>query len=148
MVFWLLGAAALVVAGALQLVVVLQALRPARGFSARAAIGVLGLGLAVSMAVGWAIPLWLALYGIGMLIAGAVGNIRIATAIGLGFAVGTGAFALLTIFEVGRPDSYGDYPVAGVTALFIATIGAAVGMLFWPENRVMQAERPIESRAG
>ena len=79
-VFWMVGAAALVAAGAMQLVVVLRATRPIRGTATRAGIAIVGLGFAVSIAVGWAVLLWLALYAVGMLMVGVrIGN-RVAEA--------------------------------------------------------------------
>ena len=143
--FWMVGAAALVVAGVIQLVMVLGAIRPVRGGPARAGIAILGLGLAASMAMGWAVLLWLALYAVGMLLVGTASMSRAASLIGVGFATGAIAFVLLTILKVGRPDSYGDYPIAWVTSFLIGTIGAGLGMLLWPERAVEAADAPIEA---
>ena len=131
---WMVGAAALVVAGVIQLVMVLAATRPLRRGSTRAGVAIIALGLAASMAVGWAIILWLALYAVGMLLVGWVATSRVISLIGVVFATGTGAFILLTILEVGRPDSYGDYPVAAISSLLIGTIGAGLGMLMWSHS--------------
>ena len=64
-----------------------------------------------------------------------------------GITAGTGAFILLTILEVGRPDSYGDYPVAAVTAVLIGTIGAGVGMLLWSQSSEEMPRAHIEATA-
>ena len=143
----MIGAALLVVAGVIQLVMVLRAIRPVVGASSRVGVGVLGLGLAASAAVGWAIFLWLALYAVGMVLVGTAGGNRQASLIGVSFATGTGAFILLTILEVGRPDSYGDYPVAAVTSLLIGTIGAGLGMLSWPRSSEEMRDADIEATA-
>jgi hypothetical protein len=142
---WMVGAAALVIAGVIQLVMVLAAIRPVRGVSARAGTAILGLGLAASMAVGWAVLLWLALYAVGMLLVGKASGSRVAALIGVSFATGTGAFVLLTILKVGRPDSYGDYPIAWVTSFLIGTIGAGLGMLAWSQKAVQAADKPTEA---
>lgn len=145
--FWMVGAAALVVAGVTQLVVVLRAARPVRGASTRAGIAFLGLGLAASMAVGWAVLLWLALYALGMLLVGAGSGSRVGSLIGVSFGVSTGAFVLLTILEVGRPDSYGDYPIAWVSSFLIGTVGAGLGMLLWSQRAGEAADAPTEATA-
>ena len=130
----MVGATALVVAGVIQLVMVLAAVRPVRRASARAGVAIIGLGLAASLAVGWAIIIWLALYAVGMLLVGSGTTSRIVSLIGGVFATGTGAYILLTVLEVGRPDSYGDYPVAAISSLLIGTIGAGLGMLLWSQS--------------
>mgnify|MGYP001814714602 CR=1 FL=1 len=99
------------------------------------------------MAVGWAVLLWLALYALGMLLVGAGSGNRVVSLIGVSFGVGTGAFVLLTILEVGRPDSYGDYPIAWVSAFLIGTIGAGLGMLLWSHRAGEVADAPIEATA-
>jgi len=145
--FWMVGALALVVAGAMQLVMVLRAARPVRGATKRAGVAILGLGLAASMAVGWAVFLWLALYAVGMLLVGAGSGSRVAKFIGVSFGTGTGAFVVLTILQVGRPDSYGDYPIAWVTSFLIGTVGAGLGMLLWSQRAGEVAHAPIEATA-
>ena len=145
--FWMVGAAALVVAGVIQLVMVLGSIRPVRDISTRAGVAVLGLGLVASIAAGWAIVLWVALYAVGMLLVGRASGSRQASLIGVSFAMGTGAFILLTVLEVGRPDSYGDYPVAGVTSLLMGTIGAGLGMLLWSQGSREESNAPIEATA-
>ena len=145
--FWMVGALALVVAGAIQLVMVLRTTRPVRGASTRAGIAILGLGLAASMAVGWAVLIWLALYAVGMLLVGAGSSSRVASLIGVSFATGTGAFVLLTILKVGRPDSYGDYPIAWISSFLTGTVGAGIGMLFWSQRAAEVANAPIDATA-
>jgi hypothetical protein len=130
---WVIGWLALIVAGVMQLIAVVRATRQSRGVSIWAGIGLLGLGLAASVVVAWAVVIWAPLYAVGMLLVGAAARNRVALLTGAGFAMATVAFFVLTTLAVGRPDSYGDYPTAGVAALLIATVGAALGMLVWPQ---------------
>jgi hypothetical protein len=144
---FMVGVLALVVAGVTQLVMVLRASRPVRTASTRAGLAFLGLGLAASVAVGWAVFVWLALYAVGMLLVGAGSRSRVVSLIGVGFGTGAAAFVLLTILKVGRPDSYGDYPIAWVGSFLIGTVGAGLGMLVWSQAAVDVADASIEATA-
>lgn len=145
--FFMVGILALVVAGVTQLVMVLRASRPVRAASTRAGIAFLGLGIAASVAVGWAVLVWLALYAVGMLLVGTGSGSRVVSLIGAGFATGAAAFVLLTILKVGRPDSYGDYPIAWVGSLVIGTITAGLGMLVWSRGTADVADASVEAKA-
>jgi hypothetical protein len=141
----MIGALALVVAGVTQLVLVLRASRPVRTASTRAGVAFLGLGLAASVAVAWAVLVWLASYAVGMLLVGTGSRNRVVSLIGAGFATGAAAFFLLTILKVGRPDSYGDYPIAWVGSFLIGTIAAGLGMLVWSQRPLEVIDAPIEA---
>jgi len=90
---------------------------------------------------------WLALYAAEMLLVGAGSRSRVVSLIGVGFTTGATAFVLLTILKVGRPDSYGDYPIAWVDSFLIGTIGAGFGMLVWPHGTADVADTSIEANA-
>ncbi len=58
-----------------------------------------------------------------------------ALVIGVGMLAGLATQIGLTVAEVGRPDVYGDYPVAWTTATIIATVAAAGGSLVLERRR-------------
>lgn len=131
-VFFVLGWAALVGAGVLTLLAILRiAPKRNRGRMLRVGIVVHALGLLVSAVVFWFIPLWAALYSVAMVFyALGAPQVRRATLIIAGaMAAGVVSLVVLTALEVGRPDTYGDYPVAWAASYFIAAIGGALGAL-------------------
>ncbi|HSJ70778.1 MAG TPA: permease prefix domain 1-containing protein [Acidimicrobiia bacterium] len=89
-------------------------------------LAVTGLGVVVAFVLTWAFAIWMAIQGIGMLMLALAARPSAEVpqvgllAMGSGFILGTIAFAVANIAEVGHRDEFGDYPVAWF-------IGAAVG---------------------
>lgn len=98
-------------------------------------IGVLGIGVAVSTIGSWAIPVWAVLFGAGMgLVAFGARLGGVGWLISAGFLVSPLVALVLTELEVGRQDSYGDYPVAWLAAAWTAGLTAAAGMIIWSRS--------------
>ena len=132
-VAYVIGAAAALTAGALMLGLVIVATAAApRSKQMWVGIGLVGLGVVASLIAGWAIPLWATLFGVGMLLIAAAGRVRTpGRIIGTALLASTAVFVLLSVLKVGTADSYGDYPAACSGATWLASLGAAVGMLVW-----------------
>ena len=130
--FWMIGWAALVVAGVLTLWMVVRRFDRTHNSSSfvAAAFAIYGLGLAASVIVGWALVVWMTLYGAALLMfAGGMGNLRRVTRfVGGAMLAGVAAQIILTMMKLGTPDSYGDYPIAWTTSMYIATVAAAIGL--------------------
>lgn len=139
--FYMIGAIALLAAGLMTLIVVVEARsRAIRPTVASIGVGVVVLGVAASV-VAWAVPLWTTVYGIGMLLVVAGGSLRRpATLMAAAFLSSTGAFILLTALQVGTPDRYGDYPVAGAAAVILGTLGPAAAMAIHARRPITQGE--------
>ena len=129
---WMIGWAALIGAGGLTLWTVVRTIDRSRVPAIVVIAGhvAYGLGLAVSIVAGWALPVWMTLFGIALLLfAKGMGNLRrVSQFIGGAMLFGVAAQVVLTLLKLGTPDSYGDYPVAWTTSTLIATLGAAAGL--------------------
>lgn len=138
---FMVGYVALIGAGILTLIHVLAATGGStRSTKTKAGIAVIGVGLAVSVAIGWALPIWAAVYGVGMLLVSAGGRLPVVGwLMGGSFVGATAMLFVLTALKVGTPDSYGDYPVAWTTATLVATLGASLAMLI--ASRIRRQEQ-------
>ena len=101
-----------------------------------AGLALTALGVAFSL-LAWAIPFWMGLQGIGLLLFG-IAVLRSDRAprwstvlASAGFILGVIAFFVLTELEVGDPDSYGDYPVAWGVSLVAGTVIVSLGLIGW-----------------
>lgn len=104
---------------------------------------ILGIGVAVSIVVFWAIPLWMGVQGLGMLlVALAAWPIGVApkpatAAYGSGMLLGLVTFVVLRAMEVGPVDGWGDYEVAyqaGLTVGLVITAAGILGLGLWLRN--------------
>lgn len=131
------------------LAVLLAILKSDRGaFSIRSWIGVglVVLGLVVSGLATWAIPIWAGLYGVGLLVLASSGVFRqVGWFLGASFLAAPAIFIVLTELEVGRRDSYGDYPVAWTVAFWVAGVGAAVGLVLWSRSTTDRTHETINA---
>ena len=107
-------------------------------------LGVLGMsGLVVTSAgvalslLAWAIPFWMGLQGIGLLLFG-IAALRSDLAprwstvlTSAGFVLGVMAFFALTELEVGAQDSWGNYPVAWEASFVVGTVIVSLGLIGW-----------------
>lgn len=106
-------------------------------------LGLVALGLVFSIIAGWAVPIWAAAYGVGMLtlvFSGTLG--RSASIIGTSLLVSPVVLVILSELQLGTADSYGDYPVAWAAATWIAAFGSAMGLFIWSRSfEVLDTER-------
>lgn len=120
-------------------------------------LGTLGLvgtvialvGVLLSLAAAWAAPVWMSLQGVGyLLIAIAVlrsgtivpriGIVLVASA----FLIGPIVFVVLDALEVGRRDSYGDYPLAWTISGLVGYTLMAGGLFV--TGRWLRSEEPVD----
>ncbi|MGI9609450.1 MAG: permease prefix domain 1-containing protein [Acidimicrobiia bacterium] len=135
--YWLFSAAVLV-AGVLGLLAMIGVGKRLGGLGLVGMVGLVITGLGVVMSFfAWAVPAWMGLQGVGMLVFGiAVLGRDVAPKwatllVSSGFIIGVIAFFVGTAAEVGEPDSYGDYPVAWQIATVVGTVLVAVGFIGW-----------------
>lgn len=103
-------------------------------------LALLAIGLVLSIILGWAVPLWTAAYGLAMLSLAWSGALRVeGWIIGGALSAASVSFFALTALEVGAVDSYGDYPVAWMTATWLAGLGSAAGLLL--QSRSLRSGR-------
>ncbi|MEA1902416.1 MAG: hypothetical protein U9N56_02700 [Actinomycetota bacterium] len=132
---YLVWSAIVVAAGVLTFVATLGLRRRHGGSGVLGTVGLvfLGLGVVVSI-ISWAIPGWMMIQGIGMLLVvvavrRADGAPRAASvAYGSGMLIGVTLHLVLTALKVGTPDSYGDYPLAWGTGLTVGLVVAVAGL--------------------
>jgi hypothetical protein len=102
-----------------------------------------GVGVAISLVLTWAVPVWMTIEGIGLLfVALAVLPMRIAPrlqviAYGSGLLRGSIAFLIARAMEVGTRDRWGDYPAAltiGVVVGFVVIALGLLGLGIWLRN--------------
>ena len=100
----------------------------------------LAAGLAMSFIAGWAVPVWAAAYGLAMLTLAFSGSLgRTGWIAGAALTAASASWFLLTTFEVGTADSFGDYPIAWITATWLAAVGSAAGLFL--HARELKADR-------
>lgn len=94
---------------------------------------ILGIGVVASV-VAWAIPGWMLIQGVGMMLfAWAIRPAGLAPrlssiAYGSGMLIGVLVYAVFTVMKVGTADQYGDYPVAWGSGITVGLIIVAVGL--------------------
>ena len=137
-------------AGALTIVATLG-LRQRHGTNGKlATVGlvILGLGVVASF-IAWAIPGWMLIQGVGMLLIFlAVRSTGLAPrmyslAYGSGMLIGVAVYGVLTLMEAGTPDQYGDYPVAwgwGITVGLVIVAAGLFGIGTW-----LRSEQPADT---
>ncbi len=95
-------------------------------------LGVCSLGVLLSMAAAWAIPVWMALYAVGFALVAAFGSKPWRRAVYL--LSGSQILGMAVMFagiaaELGSADEYGDHPAAFGLGLIVTAAGT-VGSLF------------------
>ena len=89
----------------------------------------LAAGPAFSLIAGWAVPVWAATYGLAMLMLAFSGSLRRGGWIaGSALTAASASWFVLSALEVGTADSYGYYPIAWITATWLAAVGSAIGL--------------------
>ena len=105
------------------------------GVLGMAGLIILGIGVAATMIIVWAIPFWMTVQGVGLLfVALAVLPLRVAPrlptiAYGSGMLLGAIAFGVARGLEVGSPDQWGDYPMAYLIGGSVGFAILAAGLL-------------------
>jgi hypothetical protein len=135
---YILFSAAILVAGVVGLLAMIGVSRRLGGLgvSGMIGLGITGLGVVASF-IAWALPLWMGLQGIGLLVFGiAVLQRGIApkwstALVSSGFIIGVITYAVLTFAEAGTRDSYGDYPVAWEIGAVVGTVLLSLGLIGW-----------------
>lgn len=130
---YLVWAALITLAGASLMVtaVGLRELYPRRRGWALSGIIILGVGVAIGGLMTWAVPLWMAVEGIGLLIlVAACRPITLGSAVlGIGMPLGVAVFFVLDALQVGAVDQYGDYPAAWQGGLATGALIVAAGLI-------------------
>jgi len=130
--------AAVLVAGVLGLLAMIGVGKRLGGLGVLGMVGLVitGLGVLVSI-ITWAVPFWMAVQGVGMLLFG-IAVLRSGIApkwatlfVSSGFVIGTIAWYVGVAAEVGEPDSYGDYIVAWQIATVVGATLLAAGLIGW-----------------
>lgn len=130
---FLVGLVALLLGGLALAGLALNQVEPVRRPKTRIAGGVLlVVGLGLSVIVGWAVPLWTAVYGLAFLtLAWSGAGQRAAWLIGFALIVSSMTWFVLSALEIGAADAFGDYPIAWVSSTWIAGLGTAIGLVAW-----------------
>jgi hypothetical protein len=122
-VFYAIFTVAVLAAGVLTVLAMIGVSRRSGGLGIPGMIGlaVAGLGVVASI-IAWAVPLWMGLLGIGLLVFGGaalnngVAPKRSTMLASSGFIIGFILWVALNASKVGAVDSYGDYHVAWATS--------------------------------
>ena len=146
---YLVWSACVLVAGGLTFVATLGLRRRGATSGVLATVGlvILGVGVVVSI-VSWAIPAWMTIQGVGMLLVTlaiwpkAVAPRLAVAAYGSGMLIGVILYGVLTASEAGTPDKYGDYPLAWETGLVVGLVIVAAGLL--GIGRRLHGEEPAD----
>jgi hypothetical protein len=132
---------ALLVAAVATIGLAAQATRgSSRSVLRRVGLGVGGLG-ALSAIVAWAVPVWMTILGVALVIVAIASGPQVRRAVSLlaaGQLVGIAVLLALLTAEVGRVDEYGDHPAAGGIAMVVTaamTIAALVALTRAPADR-------------
>ena len=99
-----------------------------------------GVGVVAALIIGWAMPFWMTIQGVGYLfVAIAVLPMRVAPRLpiigyGSGLLLGSIAWGIARAMEVGSVDGWDDYPVAyeiGGTVGFVIVAAGLLGLGLW-----------------
>jgi hypothetical protein len=106
-----------------------------------------GVGVLTSV-IAWAIPLWMGLQGLGLLILGIVVWGRgmapkWSTAfVAAGFPIGIVTFTVAVAAKLGERDEYGDYPQAWGLGTAVGVSLVAIGLIGW--GLWLRSEEPAD----
>lgn len=111
---------------------------------------ILGIGVAITFVLSWAVPLWMTVQGLGMLFV-ALAVLRRGAApraatvgFGVGHSVGVAGALVINGLKVGRPDQFGLYPAAGVgTAAGFVIVAVGLGWIgVWVRREATETSDP------
>lgn len=118
------------------------------GIAGMVGLAIVGLGVALAAIAAWALPLWMGIQGVGMLVFGvAAFNRGIApkwsTAfVSSGFIIGVITFIVATAAELGDRDEWGDYPQAWELSMVVGAAIVAAGLIGW--GLWLRNEEPVD----
>jgi hypothetical protein len=133
---YLVWSASILVAGAFTFVATLGLRQRHETFRRSGTVGlvILGFGVVLSI-ISWALPLWMTVQGVGMLLVvlailpKGVAPRAASVAYGSGMLIGAILFGVLTAMKVGSPDQFGDYPLAWDIGITVGLGIVAAGLL-------------------
>jgi len=137
-------------AGVLTVLAMLGVRRRSGGLGAMGTIGigVTSFGVLFSVVVAWAVPMWIALQGAGLIlftipaVSSRVTPRLPTVALAVGFPIGFVTWLILTVTEFGDRDEWGDYPLAwgigGLVGMGIVGLGL-LGVAAW-----LREEEPVD----
>ena len=108
---------------------------------------ILGVGVVISI-ISWAIPAWMTIQGVGMLLVAlailpkGVAPRPASIAYGSGMLIGAIVYGVLTAMKVGTPGQYGDYPLAWGLGITVGLVIVAAGLL--GIGRWLRGEEPAD----
>ncbi len=120
------------------------------GFGAVGLVGIViaGLGVLASFVLTWAVPFWMPMQGVGLLLVALAARRSTEVpqlgllAVGSAFLLGTIGFAVGTMTEIGWRDQWGDYPVAWFAGAGIGMVVLALGLAL--VGRWLAGEEPAD----
>ncbi len=135
------GMIGLLVGGLALAVMAMHSVGPARRPRGRVGgLVLLAVGMVLSLIAGWAVPVWAAAYGLSMLMLAFSGSLgRAGWIAGAALTAASATWFVLSALEVGTADSYGDYPIAWITATWLAAVGSAIGLFV--HSRSLRTDR-------
>jgi hypothetical protein len=146
---YLLFSIAVLVAGILGLLAAVGVSKRLGGLGALGMTGlvIIGVGVAVSV-VAWAMPMWMGIQGIGLLVFG-IAALRTGIApkwstvfTSSGFALGVITFIVANAAEFGDKDEWGDYSDAWALAGVVGMVIVAIGLIGW--GLWLRNEEPVD----
>jgi hypothetical protein len=142
-------ALALALGAALSLAVGAQATQEsARPRLRMVALAVCALGAVLSFIGAWALPLWMAILGVGFAMLAAAAHPAQRRPLGLLAAGQLAGIAVLIVgieAQLGRVDEYGDYPLAGGVAVFVVAVTAIAALLTLTFDRRAAMASPVSA---
>jgi hypothetical protein len=118
------------------------------GRSGMAGLVITGVGVAAAGIIAWALPLWMGLMGLGMLMFG-LAVLRTTAApkwgtllVSSGFVIGVITFIIANAAKVGDRDVWGDYPTAWTISAVVGMAIVGLGFVGW--GLWLRNEEPID----
>ncbi len=93
------------------------------------------VGVAATL-VAWALPLWMTVIGVGLVMVAIASGRRFVALLALGQVAGIAALFVGIAAEVGEPDGYGDYPAAVGIALIATAAITIVALVEFTRGQV------------
>jgi hypothetical protein len=141
---------AVLVAGVLGVIAMVGLGKRVGGLGALGLIGTIVVSLGVLLSVvAWAVPAWMSLQGIGLLLIG-IGVLRTGAVVprsgivltSSAFLLGPIVFFVVDALEIGWQDSYVDYPLAWIISGAVGFSLMAVGLFV--TGRWLRSEEPVD----
>lgn len=140
---------AVTVGGVLALVAMIGLSKRLGGLGVVGLVGIVlvGVGVAFGFIATWAVPVWMSIQGLGLLLiaVSALGSTEVprvgVLAVGSAFLLGTIGFTVGNIMEIGWRDQWGDRPVAWFVGFAVGAVVLAVGLAI--VGRWLAGEEPV-----